>query len=103
MFKKIRILDCVIPLNLRPIASEVVYVASCLVNFQDVYVYDIEQEKKMLQCKHLTIFINPLFPNGSVLYLLKMSENLPGFQMAPERIKIEHWEVNGLTHVVLFY
>ena len=46
MFKKIRILDCVIPLNLRPIASEVVYVASRLVNFQDVYVYDIEQEKK---------------------------------------------------------
>ena len=35
MFKKNRIVDCVIPLNLRPIASQVVYVASCLVNFQE--------------------------------------------------------------------
>ena len=33
--KKIRILDCVIPLNLRPFAYEMVYVASCLVNFQE--------------------------------------------------------------------
>ena len=52
--------------------------------------HDIEQE-------------NPFFPNGPVLYLLKMSENLPSFQMAPGGTKIEHWEVNGLTHVVLFY
>ena len=47
--------------------------------------------------------MNPFFPNGPVLYLLKMSENLPGFQMAPGGAKIEHWEVNGLNHVILFY
>ena len=46
----------------------------------------------------LTLF----FPNGPVLYPLKMSENLSCFQMAPGGTKIEHWEVNGLTHVVLF-
>ena len=33
--KKFRILDCVLPLNLRPIASQMVYVACCLVNFQE--------------------------------------------------------------------
>ena len=32
-----------------------------------------------------------------------MPENLPGFQMAPGGTKIEHWEVNGFTHAVLFY
>ena len=35
MFKQIRILDCVIPLNLNPIASQIVYGASCHVNFQE--------------------------------------------------------------------
>ena len=34
-FKKIRILECVIPLNLHPIASQMAYVASCLFNFQE--------------------------------------------------------------------
>ena len=33
--KRFRILDRVIPLNLCPIASQMVYVASCLVNFQE--------------------------------------------------------------------
>ena len=33
--KKFRLLDQVIPLNLAPIASQMVYVACCLVNFQD--------------------------------------------------------------------
>ena len=33
--KKFRILDCVIPLNLRSGASEMVYVASGLVNFKE--------------------------------------------------------------------
>lgn len=33
--KKFRLLDRVIPLNLRPLASQLVYVGCCLVNFQD--------------------------------------------------------------------
>ena len=33
--KKFRLLDQTIPLNLAPIASQMVYVAGCLVNFQD--------------------------------------------------------------------
>lgn len=33
--KKFRLLDKTIPLNLSPIASQLVYVASCLVNFQE--------------------------------------------------------------------
>ena len=33
--KKFRILDRIIPLNLRPIASQMVYATSCLVNFQE--------------------------------------------------------------------
>ena len=32
-----------------------------------------------------------------------MSENFPSFQTTPGGTKIEHWEVNGLTHVALFY
>ena len=73
-----------------------------LLTFRNVYVYDIEQEK-MLWCKHSTIFINPFFPNGPVIYPLKMSQNLPGFQMTPGGTKVEHWEIDGLAHVVLFY
>ena len=34
--KKFRLLDRIIPLNLAPIASQMVYVACCLVNFQDI-------------------------------------------------------------------
>ena len=33
--KKFRLLDKTIPLTLVPIASQLVYVAACLVNFQD--------------------------------------------------------------------
>ena len=33
--KKFRLIDQTIPLNLAPVASQMVYVASCLVNFQD--------------------------------------------------------------------
>ena len=33
--KKFRLLDQNIPLNLAPVASQMVYVACCLVNFQD--------------------------------------------------------------------
>jgi hypothetical protein len=33
--KKFRMIDCVIPQSLTPIASQLVFVASCLVNFQD--------------------------------------------------------------------
>ena len=36
--KKFRLLDKTIPLTLVPIASQLVYVAACLVNFQD-YLY----------------------------------------------------------------
>ena len=32
-----------------------------------------------------------------------MSENVSGFQKVPGGTKMEHWEVNGLTHVALFY
>ena len=34
--KKFRLLDRIIPLNLASIASQMVYVACCLVNFQDI-------------------------------------------------------------------
>ena len=34
-FKKFRLLDRTIPLSLVPIASQIVYVAACLVNFQE--------------------------------------------------------------------
>ena len=35
--KQFRILDRVIPLNICPIASQTVYVASCLVNFKECF------------------------------------------------------------------
>ena len=54
--------------------------------------YDIEQEKcfdvSIQQCS-----LTQIIPNGPVLYPLTVSGG----------IKIEHWGVNGLTHVVLFY
>ena len=42
------------------------------------------------------------FFNGPVLYPLKMSENLSGFQMASGGTEIKHCEANGLTPIVLF-
>ena len=101
MLKEIRILDCVILICIQLLPRWYMLLL-VLLTFRNVYVYDIEQEK-MLSCKHLAIFIKPFFSNGPVLYLLKMSENFPGFQMDPGGTRIDHWEVNGLTHVVLFY
>ena len=99
---KFRILDRVIPINLHPIASQMVNIASCLVNLQECLCVWYWTRKKMLWCKHPTILINPFFPNGLVLYPLKMSENLSGLQMVPGHTKIEHWKVNGLTHFGFF-
>ena len=33
--KKFRIIDRIVPLNLRPISSQMVYATSCLANFQE--------------------------------------------------------------------
>ena len=63
-----------------------------LLTFRNVYVYEIFNKKNAL-IKHSTMFINPFFPNGPVLYPLTISEG----------IKIGHWEVDRLTHVGLFY
>ena len=46
--KRFRILDRVIPLNLCPIASQMVYVASCLVKFQECLCVLYSTRKKML-------------------------------------------------------
>ena len=90
--KRFRTLHRVIPLTLYPIAFQMVYVASCIINFQQ-YLCVWYWTRKMLWCKHSTIFINSFFPNGPVLYPLTLSRGM----------KKEHLEVNGITHLVFFY
>ena len=94
-----RILDRVMSLNLRPIASKMLLLV--LLAFTNVFVYYIEQGKCFdvsIQQSSLTHF-SPLW--SSVI----SPENIRkprGFQMASGGIKVEHWEVDGLTYVGFF-
>ena len=53
--KQYRLINGTIPLSLAPIASQLVYVCSCLVNFQQCLSYDIVSSKKQTTKELITI------------------------------------------------